>query len=148
MPNAILWQSSPTSRSTGLTTELNSLANGSASAVGSAFDNTTNSDQYAAADIVLASLNPTAGAYLALFLVQSLDGTNYEDPATTSTNPGYHQLVATVSVTTGSAAKRIMTPVFRIPPGKWKLVLKNATGVALAASGNTVTLYTDNDEVQ
>jgi hypothetical protein len=147
MPNKVLWDAAPTSRSTGLTTELNSLGNGAYSAVGTAFDNTANGDQFASADIVLGSLNPTAGAYLALFLVQSIDGTTYEDPPS-STNPGTHMLVATVLLTTGAAAKRVMTPPFRIPAGKFKLVLYNAAGVALAASGNTVTLYTNEDEVQ
>ncbi len=139
------WAAAPVSRSTGLTTELNSLANGGYSAQGTAFDNTSNLDEFAACDIALASLNPTAGAYLQIFLSQSLDGTTYED-APSSTNPGTHQLVATVLVTTGSAAKRIMTPWFRIPPGKFKLVLLNQTGVALGASANTVTLYTSNDK--
>lgn len=147
MPNAILWQAAPVSRSTGLTTELNSLADVTFSGVGTVFDNTANLDQFAAADIVLASLTPVAGAYLSLYLVQSIDGTTYED-APSATNPGTHMLVATVLVTTGVAAKRIMTPWFRIPPGKFKLVLYNATGVALGASANTVTVYSGNDEVQ
>lgn len=134
-----------TSRSTGLTTELNTLANGAYSAVGTAFDNTSNLDQWAAAEIALASLNPTTGAYLQLFLVQSLDGTNYDD-APSSTNPGYHQSVAAVSVATGSAVKKIDTPMFRIPPGKFKLVLLNKTNVSFAASGNTVTLYTTDEQ--
>lgn len=132
------------SRSTGLTTELNSLANGAYSALGTAFDNTTNLDQYAVCEIVLASLNPTAGAYIQLFLAQSADGANYED-APSSTNPGYHMSVAVLPVTTGSAAKRIITPPFRIPPGKYKLALLNATNVALASSANTAALYTAND---
>lgn len=144
---AYLWQTSPTSRSTALTTELNSLGNGSYSSAGTAFDNTSNSDQYAAADISLNTVNPTAGAYLTLFLLQSLDGTNYED-APSSTNPGTHMIVATVTATTGSATKRIMTPWFRIPPGKFKFVLYNGLGAALNASSNTVTIYTDNDEAQ
>jgi len=147
MPNAVLWQAAPTSRSTGLSTELNSLADAAFSGVGSAFDNTSNGDQWAAVDIVLASLTPVAPAYLSLYLVQSIDGTTYED-APSSTNPGTHMVVATVLVTTGAAAKRIMSPWFRIPPGKFKFVLLNKAGVALGASGNTVTLYTDNDEVQ
>lgn len=144
---AIKWEAGPVSRSTVLTTELNALANGAFSAVGSALDNTANSDQYGALDIVLSSLNPTAGAYLNLYLVQSLDGTTYED-APSATNPGTHMLVANVLVTTGSAAKRIMTPWFYIPPGKFKFVLLNATNVALGATTNTVTLYTSNDEAQ
>jgi hypothetical protein len=147
MANKILWDASPTSRGTVLTTELNSLGNGAYSGVGTAIDNTSNLDQYGALDIVLASLNPTSGAYLQLFLVQSIDGTTYEDPPS-STNPGYQMSVGVFSVTTGSAAKRLMSPWFRIPPGKFKFVLLNGTGVALGAASNTVTLYTADDEVQ
>lgn len=144
----VLWQAAPVSRSTGLTTELNSLANAAYSVVGTAFDNTANLDQFGACDIVLASLDPAAGGYLQLFLVQSLDGTNYEDAPTTTTNPGTHMLVATVALLDTSSAKRVMTPWFRLPPGKFKLVLYNGSGVSLGATGNTVTLYTSNDEVQ
>lgn len=134
-----------TSRSTVLTTELNALANGAYSAVGTVVDNTSNLDQWGALDIVLASLNPTAGAYLQLFMVQSLDGTTYEDPPS-STNPGFHMSVAVVALTTGSAAKRVMTPMFRIPPGKFKFVLLNNAGPALGATLNTVTLYTSDEK--
>src|SRR3954468_9971839 len=84
------------SRGNVLTTELNSLANGAFSAVGPAFDNRTNLDEWAAAEIILASLLPTTGGYLQLFIVNSLDASNYEDPPN-STNPGSHMLVATVS---------------------------------------------------
>lgn len=144
---ATLWQAAPASRGTGLTTELNSLANGAFSAVGTAIDNTANKDQYAAMDIVLASLTPASGATLSLYLVQSADGTTYED-APSATNPGSHMLVATVLVTTGAAAKRIVSPWFYLPPGKFKLVLLNSTGVALGATLNTVTVYTSNDQAQ
>jgi hypothetical protein len=146
--SAVKWEAAPTSRSTGLTTELNSLANGACSAVGTAFDNTTNSDQFAAVDIVLASLAVASGGYLQVFVVQSLDGTTYEDPPTTTTGPGTHMLAATINLVATTSAKRVMSPWFRIPPGKFKLVLYNGSGVSLASSGNTVTLYTDNDEAQ
>ena len=147
MPNAIKWEAAPTSRSTILTTELNSLANGSYSAVGTVIDNSANLDQWGGLEISLASLTPTAGAYLQLFLTQAIDGTNYEDPPS-ATNPGYHMSVAIVSLATGAATKRIVIPFFRLPPTKFKPVLLNGAGVAFAASGNTVTLYTDNDEIQ
>ena len=147
MANAIQWQAAPTSRSTVLTTELNSLANGGYSGVGTEIDNSANLDQYGSLEINLASLTPTSGAYLQLFLTQAVGGTNYEDPPS-STNPGYQMSVAVMSVATGAATKRITTPFFRLPPTKFKFVLLNGCGAALAASGNTVTLYTDNDEVQ
>jgi hypothetical protein len=133
------------SRGNQLTTELNSLANGAFSAVGPAYDNTTNLDEWGACDITLASLLPTTGGYLQIFLAVSLDGTTYED-APSSTNPGSHQLVATVSLNVTTSAKRVMTQPFRLPFTKFKFVLKNAAGVALAASANTVALYTDNEQ--
>lgn len=135
-----------TSRGTVLTTELNSVGNGAFSAVGTAIDNTSNLDQWAVAEIVLASLTPTTGAWLQLFLVASSDGTNYSD-APSSTNPGGHQFVGTFFVTTGAGAKRFGNEVmFRVPPGKWKFVALNQSGVALASSGNTVTIYTTNEK--
>ena len=143
MANNITWSAAPTSRGTVLTTELNALANAGYSAAGSEYDNTTNLAEYAAAHIALASLNPTAGAYIALFIVQELAAT-YED-APSSTNPGWGRAIWADSVATGSAAKNIATCWFRIPPGKMKFVLYNATNVQLGASGSTVTLYTAND---
>lgn len=147
MANAINWQASPTNRSNVLTTELNSLGNGSYSGVGTEIDNSTNLDQWGALLVNLASLNPTSGAYLQIYLVPATDGTNYDD-APSSTNPGFDKIIAQVSLTTGSATKRVSTPWFRLPPTKFKFVLLNGSGVALGASGNTVALYTDNDEIQ
>lgn len=147
MANKILWETTPNSRSTVLTTELNSLGNGSYSAAGTAIDNSANLDQWGCLEVNLASLNPTSGAYLQLFLIQAPDGTNYED-APSSTNPGYHASVCVLSIPTGAATKRAISPWFRLPPCKVKFVLLNGSGVSLGASGNTVTLYTDNDEIQ
>lgn len=134
-----------TSRGNQLTTELNALANGGFSAVGPAYDNTTNLDEWGACDITLASLAAATGAYLQLFLAVSLDGTTYED-APAATQPGSHQLVATVSLLVSTSAKRVMTPWFRLPPNKFKFVLKNAAGVALGATANTVALFTTNEQ--
>jgi hypothetical protein len=133
------------SRGNQLTTELNSLANGAYSAASTAYDNTSNLDEWGALDITLASLNPTAGAYLQIFLVVSLDGTTYQD-VPSSTNPGFSMSAVVVELTTGSAAKRVMTPLFRIPPTKFKFILLNKSNVALGASSNTVALYTANEQ--
>lgn len=144
MATTFKWAAAP-SRGNQLTTELNALANNAFSAVGPAYDNTTNLDEWGACDITLASLAAATGAYLQLFLAVSLDGTNYED-APAATQPGSHNLVATVSVLVSTSVKRIVTPWFRLPPNKFKFVLKNAAGVALGASGNTVALYTTNEQ--
>ena len=135
------------SASTGgtVSTELNSLANGGFSAVSGIYDNTTNLDEWGAFEIALASLTPTTGAYLQIFLVDSLDGTIFEDAAS-STNPGAHQLIATCSLTAAVGARAANTPPFRLPPGKMKWVIKNSSGVALASSGNTAKLFTANEQ--
>jgi hypothetical protein len=134
-----------TSRGNQLTTELNALANGAFSAVGPAYDNTGNLDEYAYCDITLASLTPATGGYIQLFLAVSVDGTTYED-APSSTNPGSHQLVATVSLRASVGTCRISTKRFEIPPLKFKFVLKNASGVALGATLNTVAMTTCNEQ--
>jgi hypothetical protein len=144
----VKWSAAPASRGTVLTTELNALANAAYSAAGPAYDNTSNLDQWFWFDFTAGgTATPTAGANLQIFAVPSLDGTNYADAAS-STQVGFHQLVATISIKTGAGTKRDMTlyPV-QLPPGKFKFVLKNGTGVALAATGNTLTLYSANEQV-
>jgi hypothetical protein len=145
---ATLWQAAPVSRGTVLTTELNALANAACSAVGTEIDNSANLDQYGCVDIVLASLDPAAGGYLQLFATQAVGGTTYEDPPTTTTNPGTHMLVATITLLDTSSAKRAQSAWFVLPPSKIKFVLYNGSGVALGATGNTVTLFTSNSESQ
>jgi hypothetical protein len=76
---------------------------------------------------------------------RSLDGTNYED-APSSTNPGSHQLVATVSLTVSTSVKKSDYRTVPAPGGKMKWVLKNSSGVAFAASANTAKLFTCNEQ--
>lgn len=128
-----------------LTTELNSLANGGFSAFGPAYDNTSGLYLYFALDIVLASLTPTSGAYLQLFMGQALDGTNYDD-VVSSTNPGYDMALPPSALTTGAAAKHASVKQFEAPASKVKFALLNGAGAALAASANTVTLYGGYDQ--
>jgi len=148
MASAVKWEAVWTSRGTVLTTELNSLANGAYSAVGTEIDNSVNLDQYGKAEIYLGSLSPAAGAYVQLHMNTAPGGTNYEDvPA--AANPANHTVVAVIPLnTTATSVKRVMTPMFVMQPAKTKFVLYNAAGVALAATTNTVTLYTTNDESQ
>lgn len=130
-----------------LTTELNALANGAFSAAGTVLDNTTNHDRWATAVIVLASLNPTAGANLQLFDIRASDAATYED-APSATNPGSHMLLpgGTVSLATGAAAKRAEVREFGLGAAKQKFNLKNQAGVALGATLNTVTIYSQNEQ--
>lgn len=147
MANAIKWEGAWTSRSTVLTTEMNSLANGSRTAAGTEIDNSTNLDQYCCLEIYLASLTPTSGGYLQVHLVSAPGGTNYSE-GDGSTDPGNDRLVAVLPLRAATGTVRKVTGLIPIPPAKIKFLLTNNSGAALASSGNTVTMYTVNDEVQ
>jgi hypothetical protein len=144
----VKWGAAPTSRGTVLSTQMDSLANAGFSALGSAYDNSSNLDRWGWIELSLGSLTPTAGACIYVYLAPSLDGgTDYDDgPA--STNPASHLLVAVLQLKTGAAAKKVvsLTP-FSLPPGLFKFAIKNQAGVALASGSNTMVLYTSNEAV-
>lgn len=123
----------PDAIATALSTDLNSLADGSYSAASSAINNETGLDLYLDLELVLASLTPTGQPYCAIFLLPTLDGTNYEDTPNASSMP-----IAIFSFSTATAAKRKMMSNILIPPLSFKLVVLNDMNVALAASGNTL----------
>lgn len=137
------------SAATVLTTELNSLANGALSAVSAAQDNDTAGlcDLYAQAEIYIAAqgTNRAAGAYLALYLVPELDGTNYGN---TTDECAENYFVGAVALDDAAlAARYLIIDQVRLPVGDYKVALRNGTGQTLAASGNTVKLraYTIED---
>lgn len=144
----IKWAGSPTSRGTVLTTELNALANNAFSAAGPAYNNTTNLDRWAWVEFVTgASITPTTGAVILVYMVHSPGGTNYDEGASAN-NPGTHTLVSVLPLTVAAGTHRaISTTPFALPPSNVKFILKNQAGVALAATLNTVTLYTSNESV-
>jgi len=149
MANKITWSGSPANATSVLTgNSLGTLGNAAFGIGTTAYDNTSNLDQYASVTLSLGSITPTGAAYVSLYLIQSNDGSTYEDaPATT--NPAFHQQVATCSVQTTANTHVISTPWFRIPPNKFKFALYNATGVSFTGgnSSNTATLYTSDDQV-
>lgn len=157
MANAIKWEATWTSRGVVLDAEIDSLglggvfsgATAGGAGNGTALDNTTNLDQTFAAVIILGSFDPAANGVVSLYYVQSIDGTTYEDaPSSATVQPGFHQLLFTLPVLDTSSAKRIETPPFVLGPGKYKFVLRNSTSANFASSGNTVTVYSTNDEIQ
>lgn len=132
-----------------LTTELNTLANGALSAVSAAQDNATAGlrDLYAQVEIYIAAqgTNRTAGAYLALYLIPELDGTNY---GATPDECAENYFAGAVALDDGAlAARYLIIDQVRLPVGDYKVALRNGTGQALAGSGNTVKLraYTVED---
>ncbi len=129
----IQW-AAPSAAQTMLTTELNSLANAGTSALGTAWDNTSARYVQAAGEVYLASLTPTSGGYVQVYLVPAPDGTNYGDIVNSN-------LVATIYPSTSASVKRLTFENVPLGPYLYKVALKNVAGVALAASGNTVKLW-------
>ena len=116
-----------------LTTDLNSLGNGSTSAASAAIDNTTNLDLYHDLTLTVAAQGAarSAGATVSVYITQALDGTNYDD-----TNATTAELVAVFSLDAATTARQITRRDVPVPPGLFKYFVVNNTGQAFAASGS------------
>ncbi len=127
----------PETLTTALTTELNSLANGSFCTASAAIDNTTPVRyEYILLEVNLASLSPTSGAYLDVWIEYSADGTNYSDHGKALQVQG---ALASWQLDTAASTAQRLPPVIRpLLPMKFKLALRNGAGVALASSGSTL----------
>lgn len=125
---------------TALTTELNSLANGSASALSAEIDNSTTKYLYADMELYLASLDPAVNGFVALYLVPTINGTNYPlfDSGASPGTANNNYFVGSFFTRDASGIQRIAMREIQLPPGKYKFSVLNAAGVALAASGNTL----------
>ena len=122
-------------------TILDSLADATLSAASTELDNATNLDPHAFVEINLGSLNPTGAPYLELYIVKAPDGTNYEEaPIIGGTNR--NTLIATIPVPTGTAAKRVISGLILLPPFKVKFYIGNQLNATMAASANTIDVYT------
>lgn len=137
-----LQYNTPDGAVTVLTTELNSLASGSVCSASSAQSNDQSGefDLLAMAEIYIAAqgANRSAGAYLTLYIVPSIDGTTYPD---TTGDCLENFVVGTVQADSSASAARTLTIAeVKIPNSDFKVLLKNGTGQALASSGNTVKL--------
>lgn len=129
-----------------LTTGLNSLGNGSASAASSAIDNSANLSLYGIFHLHLASLSPAAGGYVDLYILQSIDGGTTFPSATAGVlrNQPDKLLYRFPLDTTATTAQDLYSMPILLPFGQYKIVLDNNAGVALNASGNTVKLIEGN----
>lgn len=133
--------SAVTARTNLLTTHLNALADGSYSGLGVELDNNSNGDRFAMADLTVDFVSaPTDRAQIELYCVPSLDGTNYPDV----TEPSSAHWVASFTVDNTTAAQRLATARFELPPCKCKFLVRNRSGQAFPATGSIVNVYTFN----
>lgn len=138
MANIGKWNT-PSATVTVLSTELNSLGSATMSAASTAIANQTNLDIYSDWEVNLASLSPTAGAYVAVYIAEAIDGTNYPAPSAADMRLSSTQMLFVCPIgTTAATAQRVAVRNVVIPPGTFKIYLDNQTGVSLNASGSTL----------
>ena len=128
------------STSTLLSTELNSLANNTGSALGTEVNNSTALEIYADFELLVTfGTNPTDGSLVELYIAGALDGTNYEDGSSTVQLRTHY--VGGFPVRAVTSAQRIPLRRIPIPPCKYKAYVVNKTGQTTASSGNTVKAF-------
>jgi hypothetical protein len=140
MPGDIKWKGYAAAAASRLTTELNSLANNSTSALSAEIDNTTNLYRFADFELNLASLTPTGTPYVSVYIVPTIDGTNYPgwDAGASPGNANNNYWVGDIQLKAAAGTVLQALRGVLLPPGKYKVGLRNASGVTLASSGNTL----------
>lgn len=127
----------PETIASALTTELNTLTNGSYSAASTAIANESGLYENIALELFLASLTPTGSPSCSVYLLATLDATNYEDGGG-ATAPALGALLCVFDLSTSASTKRRTKTGLVIPPLGFKLVLQNNSGVSFAGSGSTL----------
>jgi len=130
-----------------LSTEMNSLANGSASALGATHNQDTNLDAMATAELnVTFGSAPTASSTVELWMVPAVDGTNFGDWTSGASYRTSGAILCGMfeldAVTT--AQKKPLKGIFHLPAIDVKFAVVNRSGAAFPASGSTVKLTTWN----
>lgn len=127
--------------------ELNSIANGNAILSSTALTNTPE-DTFCDVSISLGSITPTGAPYLGVYIHPlNQDASTYGDGrfgSSAAGPPGNTYFAANISLV---AAAQVQTGIARgiiLPFGGFKFVFYNASGVALAASANTIKYQTYN----
>lgn len=148
--NALQWET-PVEEGAILSTELNSLANGSRSNAGSVFNNTVSSGNNAKKARFRATVDfvsaPSAGAYLAIYKVEALVGSTYADGSST-VDPGAHTWLCNIPLRADTAAQIVDSPEVEIWPLNQKFICGNFSGQAFPASGSTIELVTAREEME
>lgn len=128
------------------TTSLNSFADSTA-VIGAAYDNSTLLDLYCDLELYVSSWGtaPTADKTVDVYLVRSVDGTNYEDAS--ASRPPANGSVGSFVMDNVATASRHNLPGILLPPGKFKFMLVNKAGFTMASSGNILSGLFYNQQV-
>jgi hypothetical protein len=137
MAGTIKWQADAIT--TLLSTELNALASGNGSNLGTAYPNDVNLNFYGDFELFINTFGvaPVVDSTIDLYVVPATDGTNYNDGSATVQPINFYR--GSWSLRAAAVAFRLTIQGVLLPPVPFKLtVFNNATGQALPATGNTV----------
>jgi hypothetical protein len=125
-----------------LTTDLDGLANNARSAASTAFanGNVTHRQLFGSFELVVAfSSAPVAGKTVDLYLLPTLDGTNYAD-GSASAEPSQTSYGGSFAVRNVTTAQRLVLVGVPLPASDFKVQLINRAGQAFSASGHALKL--------
>ena len=150
----IKWKAPTVALTSLLTTSLNSLANDTTDdGAQTAINNESNLVTYMDLELTLGSLDVSAQDIpsVVIYLIESVDGgtdfDTYSDAVSADASvPPADKIMAIFGLRlgTGAEAKTAVKSMIPIPPGRFKLLLRNITGVAFNASGNVLAYRTYN----
>jgi len=151
MANKIIWEAPTVAYVNYLTTELNALAD-ITTVLGAAINNETNLCTHMDLELTLASLDLSSAANPAvrIYMLECIDGgTDFdsgEATATPSLIPPFSKICAIMPLrlAAGAEAKLAVKSMIPIPPGRFKLMPMNNTGVAWGETGNILAYRTYN----
>jgi hypothetical protein len=117
-----------------LTTDLNSIADG-VSVIGAAIDCQLYTNMVVALQLAEQGIARSSGAYVSLYAIPSIDGTNYSY-GSASLMPSSTHRIRSFELDATVTARYVISPSITLLPGYYKLLVTNKTGQAFAASGN------------
>jgi len=135
-----------------LAATLNALADDTTN-LGAEINNETNLCTYMDIEVYLASLDVSAQASpaIVIYLLESIDGGTHFDTGEDAVSaevdiPPADKVLTIMGMrkNTGAEEKHLIKTMIPIPPGRFKMLLRNKTGVALAGTLNTLYYRTYN----
>lgn len=120
-----------------LTTELNALAAGAGSALGTEFDNSTNLLIFGSFQLdVTFAVNPIVDTTVDLYLIPAPDGTNYNNGSASIQPQNF--AIGSFNIRAASTQQLLYLWGVQLPPTKFKMIGFNGTDQPFPASGSTV----------